>query len=200
MSYSFGAQAKYGEMGCKAVAAYFRSKGYAVEDLQGAREWQKRDIDLLVKGLTVEVKTDRYSSKAIFLEVTSHEKPGAVFKSRAEIWAYWFPGDGVLHWLALPALQWFMLKTDLSQYKHFEVDSHRGGRKWQAEGYVVPIADLKAAGVPVFSFKFTKERAEALIAAEAAGAGLTTAEGEDAHEDAQESATESATESEGEAA
>lgn len=124
-----------------------------VVDVSEHPEWQKRDIDLLVDGTMVEVKTDTHVPKNLFFELTIDGKPGCVFQSRAQYWAVVFPKYHQAVLVNLPYLQWWLLHHQ-HQYPLKRIRSHapkgKGLRYWDAFGVAIPISDLEAGGVPVF--------------------------------------------------
>lgn len=150
--YGFDEQMAVGDEGVRFIQDYLTSRKYLVEDVTGNRDYQRQDIDLRVKGQrkqawrTVEVKTDTYTSGNIYLELANGKNPGCVFKSRAEIWAYWFPNLSILLWISLPALQ-LWLALHLHEYERKKVMSGRGKGRWMVEGIAVPIRDLLDADV-----------------------------------------------------
>lgn len=151
-TYGFDEQIAVGDTGVAFVSEYLKAHKYLVEDVTKDRDYQRQDIDLRVKGQrkqawrTVEVKTDTYTNGNIYLELSAGRNPGCVFKSRAEIWAYWFPNLNVLLWINLPSLQ-LWLALHLHEYERKLVMSRRGKGRWAVEGIAVPISDLLDAEV-----------------------------------------------------
>ena len=148
-TYGWSAKLHEGAAGVKTVKKLLLERGFEVKDVQDQSEWQTRDVDLLVDGVTVEVKTDQYPAKNVALEVTCASGPGCLFKSRAEYWLYYFEQDKLLLWLDLRRLQWFVASVfdkGLS-YKRWRVTTIRGDRTWTAAGINVPLDDLRSAGV-----------------------------------------------------
>ena len=135
------------------VSALLQVRGWSVEDVSADGDYQAQDVDLVVqppessRHLTVEVKTDTYTTGNIFLELSSSSgKPGCVFKSRAQVWLYWLRELGVLLHIDLPALQLWLLEHH-EDYQRRRVHSKRGTSGWSVEGLLVPYQDLLAAGV-----------------------------------------------------
>lgn len=152
-TYGWKSQAELGTWGQGVVSAYLTAHGYLVEDVTGNRDYQRQDIDFLVKAQrkqawrTVEVKTDAYTSGNLFLElVTDKGLPGCVFKSRAEIWCYWLCELGQLLFIELPKLQLWLVEHS-HEYERTQVGSRRGKGRWSIEGICVPITHLRLAGV-----------------------------------------------------
>jgi hypothetical protein len=133
----------------RSLISHLRRLGHNVIDLSDVPSFQERDIDLVVDGQNVEVKSDFYKSENVFLEVTCNRRPGCVFKSRADYWLYYYPLTGKCYRLPLAKLQWF-LSLHMNDYEEKLVgESYREdtGRTWYASGRAVPIADLIEAGV-----------------------------------------------------
>lgn len=143
---------KRGELGEQLLIQHLRAQGHAVEDVSADWVWRKRDIDLLVDGQMVEVKTDSHDPKNLFLELTISGKPGCVFISRAQAWVVVYPKAAVAYWVELPYLQWWLLSHQ-GDYRPIVVKSHRSYAdrtvNWQVVGIAVPVADLIRDGVPV---------------------------------------------------
>lgn len=112
--------------------------GRVVEDVRQAKPWQRRDIDFLVDGVTVEVKTDTTDKPNFFIETRAFGKPGAVWKSRAEVWVYHFYHRDETYWLNLPRLQMFL-------WDH--PDGFRRVVAGDAHGVIIPISVLLVAGI-----------------------------------------------------
>lgn len=151
--YGWQQQVDVGAQGVAAVSDFLRSHGYVVEDVSADRDWQTMDVDLRVRGKrqqrwrTVEVKHDTYTSGNLFLELSSSSgKPGCVYKSRAQWWAYWLSGLGVLLLIDLPALQLWLLEYG-HVYERKTVISRRGRSTWSIEGLAIPWQELVYARV-----------------------------------------------------
>ena len=129
------------------VVDLLRASGKTVVDLSDIPAAQTRDVDLLVDGTYVEVKSDFHTPEKIFLELTCDNRPGCVFQSRADTWLYGFPDDHIWYEFNLARLQWFCVQH-VSDYplKHIH-STRRGNRVWVATGIVVPLAELEREGV-----------------------------------------------------
>jgi|SRR5579859_232616 len=147
-SFSFDKQLKVGDEGVSLLISHLTKVGHTVEDLTKGPNAQDRDIDLLVDGITVEVKSDSHKATNVFLELTCGNRPGCLFKSRADYWAIVFPKERIYYWVALPELQWWV-STHMANYKHLVIRSHRNKRLWKATGIAVPISDLFEAGLNI---------------------------------------------------
>lgn len=152
-TYRWAPQLALGAKGLRLVSALLRVRGFFVRDVSDIPDEQARDVDLYVqppessRWMTVEVKTDTYTSGNLFLELSSSSgKPGCVYKSRAQWWAYWLKGLEVLLLIDLPALQLWLLDHQ-AEYERKRVHSIRGRSGWSVEGLLVPYEELVAAGV-----------------------------------------------------
>jgi hypothetical protein len=139
-----------GNAGAKEVKRWLVQRGHVVQSVEKAKPWQVRDVDFIVDGQFVEVKTDTHQPGALFAEVTVDGKPGYVFKSRADVLLYYFPASDVLYWVNMAWLTW-LVHQEKPGLKVFQVQSGRNGRTWLCEGVVIPLAALEAVGaVEVF--------------------------------------------------
>ena len=102
--YGWREQLAVGASGERVVRDWLRSRGYTVVDVTGERDYQAKDIDLLLLDpecdpqgdayppqdcfwIDAEVKTDTYPNQFVFFEThTAENNPGALFKSRAQVW------------------------------------------------------------------------------------------------------------------
>lgn len=142
-AYGWQSQVQKGALGVAQLVTRLRAAGRTVVDLAEIPDAQQRDIDLLVDGRYWEVKSDFNESPNLFFELTCDDRPGCLFQSRADSWAYGFPLKETWYLLDLPRLQWFIAQ----QAGHYDlkvVHSTRGGRLWTATGIAVPLADLLA--------------------------------------------------------
>lgn len=147
-SYGFDSMARVGNIGVALLTKHFRAEGTEVVDVTADTRWRERDVDLIVGGAMVEVKTDTHKPKNIFIELTCAGRPGCVFMSRADYWAVVFPDSGTFHWIALPELQHWICHN-VGNYTPVVIRSHRKKAQWEAVGICVPVTDLKTAGVYV---------------------------------------------------
>lgn len=145
-TFDFGKQIRVGDDGVRAVARYLHGMGYHIEDVTADKVWQKRDVDLIVGNTLLEVKTDTHTTGNIFLELEYLDgRPGCLFQSRAEMWAYWNVEEGTLLLLFLPRLQ-LWVTNNRHKFETKRVRSKRGTRKWGIVGIAVPqqvILDAK---------------------------------------------------------
>lgn len=87
-----------GEVGEMAVINHYQKKGCAVEDVSDNPQYFKYDIDILINGQTVEVKTDyrMYETGNLLLEMVSNSNPayykeGWFITSKAQVFVFYSP-------------------------------------------------------------------------------------------------------------
>lgn len=148
IEHEWHAQVAKGDAGLAEVVAWLEGQELEVTRVDADRAWRDRDIDLLVSGngveRTVEVKSDYHGSGGLFVELTVDNRPGYLYKSRAQDLLYYYPREGVLYWVDLPRLQWWLRDKT---YPLKTVTSRRGARTWVAQGIVVNAEDLAKEGV-----------------------------------------------------
>ena len=142
-AYGWQPQVRKGALGVAQLVARLRAAGRTVVDLAEVPDAQQRDIDLLVDGRYWEVKSDFNESPNLFFELTCDNRPGCLFQSRADVWAYGFPLKEEWYLLDLPRLQWFIAQN-AGRYDLKVVHSTRNGRLWTATGIAIPLTDLLA--------------------------------------------------------
>lgn len=148
-SYGWSAKLREGAAGVEKVKAILTEQEYTVVDVTNDPKWQICDIDLLVNGEFVEVKTDQHEARNMAIELTVSGGPGCLFKSRARFWLYYFEREGKLYWLDLPRLQWYVTRAFYrgQVYQQWVTTSIRGDRAWTAGGVNIPIEELYREGV-----------------------------------------------------
>jgi Holliday junction resolvase-like predicted endonuclease len=149
MAYGWRNQLAVGAAGEARVADWLETQGWLVADMTDDRDEQRRDVDFLLyrdgHAYTAEVKTDTHAPKAMFVELAVDNKPGYIFKTRAEVLLYCFPEHDLVYWLEVPALLRYLYQQG-SRFDVKVVTSRNGKRTWQAEGIVVPLTELVACG------------------------------------------------------
>lgn len=144
-TFSWQAQLASGAAGQEAVKAWLLGAGYAVTDVSADPRYQGRDIDFLVSGLSVEVKTEHAARTNLFIEFD------ALQKSTADLWVYYLPhklGGWALVFDKLDLDCWVDTYADAFEVK--TVRTQAGRRSWTVTGIAVPITRLLSA-LPVLS-------------------------------------------------
>lgn len=135
-----------GRHGESRVIRHLLDKGHDVTDVSHDKVWQRRDVDLVVDQWTVELKTDSHAPVNVFAETTVGGKPGYLYKSRADYLLTLYSRHGVLLWVPLSSLLWWIGEHGPS-LKRRTITSRRSGRVWTAEGLLVPVSGLLSAGL-----------------------------------------------------
>ena len=98
MSNKFQQQMEIGKIGEQAIAKHYRQQGCIVVDVSADRGYQEIDIDMLINGQTVEIKTDynihRYGNICVELVSNDSEdryKAGWFFTSEAKVFIFYSP-------------------------------------------------------------------------------------------------------------
>ena len=126
--YPFQKQLEVGKIG----ENFFKSLDPKTRDVTGVPFYQDQDIDFISNDHTYEVKTDTTTTGNFFFETTQYGKTGAVFKSRAQYWVYYFSTLERAFVINLPDLQLFLMRAG----RVFQERTVVGGK---AQGLVVPI-------------------------------------------------------------
>lgn len=146
-SFSWTEQLAVGEAGERRFVSLMRSFGQPVTDLRQDTWYRKRDIDYRVGKNTVEVKTDMHSTGNVFIELVGGSgKPGCIFASRADMWAYLFPLEDTFYFIRVPELLLWLIDYS-REYERKAITSHRGKRKWTVLGIAIPVKRLLEDGV-----------------------------------------------------
>lgn len=134
-----------GKIGEAAVAAALKSKGHTVEDVSNIYEWQRKDVDFILRrnssSTTLEVKNDVKSNTTgnVYVETWCEEN-----KSR--------DGDGWYHYCEAEYIAFVQMKRGSAHIVQFQelihlIDTHnyKTSKKWDgsSEGILVPLADIK---------------------------------------------------------
>jgi hypothetical protein len=137
ITYGWKSKLAQGAAGQEAVKAWLIGAGYEVTDVSGIPAYQDEDIDFLVNGYTVEVKTDLRARKNLFIEFDAMEK------SSADLWVVYLPhffGGWVLVFDKNELHAWADTYADDFDLK--TVTTRVGGRSWSVTGIAVPIERL----------------------------------------------------------
>lgn len=122
----------------------------SVEDVSQNPEYFKKDIDVLINGVSYEFKMDRYDTGYCFLETISNTRTGALgwlFVSQAKWLIYAFPEKGVAYVSDMKVLrEWFLdninwyIEND--QMKRVTTDNQKG-YKYFSYGFLVGLKLLE---------------------------------------------------------
>lgn len=146
MRHNWKSTLAFGDQAAEEVANALRARGNTVIDLTKLPDAQRRGVDYVVDGEYIDIKADNHPSKAIFLELEVKGQTGCFYKSRADAWLYYFPKEGKLYRLDLPALQ-LHIARHLDRYPQRSAWSRAGSKEWSATGAIVPMQSLLDLGI-----------------------------------------------------
>ena len=152
-SYTFDEKNKFSKEGINVVCSYLKSlkKTIEVKNVEDDKNYQKNDIDLvwIYKKennnlmISIEVKTDKYSTGNFWLETLSNEDlktPGCFVKSKAKYLFYYFTEWDSMYILPLKKTrQWFLENIDRFKENRTTTKDQSGKYKHTTVGRIVPI-------------------------------------------------------------
>lgn len=147
--YGWHEQLAVGASGEYVVGSWLQSRGIDFIDVSNDAHWQSRDIDLIAylgqgedrNTVAVEIKTDTYDNGRVFFELYSAElRPGALPKSRADVWLIYKPARGGILKVKPANVLALVLRRD--DFKTFPVHNQKG--QVRAYGVNIPISTLVA--------------------------------------------------------
>lgn len=125
----FSQQMAIGKKGEQAVKNYYISKGAEVVDVSNDKEYQKKDIDLIINGQAVEVKLGRKipQYKELCIEIVSNDNPGYFrkgwfFTSQADILIYYSPAEKMMYQIKLADFRKYY-EENQNRLKHIRVEN-----------------------------------------------------------------------------
>ena len=141
-------QLKVGAWGEAVAKRWLVAQGFHVSDVRHDTYYQARDIDFIVDGYFVEVKTDKRADATgnLYLERAALEK------SQAHVWIYIVPGrnwlftfnhDDLLHYLHAALASGRTLRSVESQWSDKAgADGDDPARTWRAQGIPFLMSEL----------------------------------------------------------
>lgn len=155
---------KYAEIGAVEVTKYLETTGWTVTNVEGDKEYQSLDIDLVAsragETVTIEIKADNYGSKTdnYFCETisnTSKNTLGCFYSTKADYIFYYFLDTFELHVIpAIEAQEW--LRANEYRYRiHSVKTTGANGEYWYSnQGRLVKRTDLQNyVDVQIIDFK-----------------------------------------------
>lgn len=142
----FSDSLKTGEFGEHAIWNLFMKQSWvrSVIDVRSDKAFQEQDIDFLIEDVRrqftpIEVKTDYKANETgnIAYELTTSGNMGCFEKTKAKYIMYYIPGNETAHMIDV-----IKLRTYIHEKRPDEI--RMGDR---ASGFLLPIDDLKVAGV-----------------------------------------------------
>ena len=155
-SYTFIEKDNFSKRGIEIVCRYLKSlkKTVQIKNVEGEKDYQKNDIDLVwvykkddkSRMISIEVKTDKYTTGNFWLETISNEEigtAGCFIKSKAKYLFYYFTEWDNMYIIPLKKAQsWFL--ENLNRFRESKTTTKDGlGRhKHTTVGRLVPIETM----------------------------------------------------------
>lgn len=147
--HNFNKSIEIGDEGEAAVLAYLNqgSNIASIKDVTADPEYQKKDIDLLVKlkngdEIGVEIKSDQYTSGNLYYEAISnceYNVPGCMEKSQANSLLYYFTETKELYLINLDAYRkWFEANKESFKMVTIKNRTRKGDGISHSKGYLIP--------------------------------------------------------------
>lgn len=153
MNYSFETANSIGKKGECAINIFLTSQGMAVEDVSKKKEYQKKDIDFLVKTsdyeFSVDIKTDTkaFITGNFAVELISNTnkdfyKEGYLKTSEATYFCFFTPQDQVAYFVKVSELR-ELYKRKSGFFRHLYTTQNEFGNVWkQGRICLVPLSLL----------------------------------------------------------
>ena len=124
----FSRQKAIGTQGEQVVKEYYLSQGAEVVDVSNDKEYQAKDIDLIINGQTVEVKTATKlpDYKEFCIEIVSNDNPGYYrkgwfFTTQADILIYYSPKEKLMYQIKMDEFRkYYEAHKDFLKHKRIE--------------------------------------------------------------------------------
>jgi len=153
-AYTFVEKDKFSKKGINVVYNYLNSlkKTIKVKNVENDKKYQKNDIDLVwiyrkdnkPLMISVEVKTDRYTTGNFWLETLSNEEIGTLgcfLKSKARYLFYYFTEWDNMYIIPLKKAQsWFLENLNRFRESKTTTKDENGNHKHTTVGRLVPIS------------------------------------------------------------
>lgn len=163
------------EVGIQVSTIYLRDilKYPEIINVENHEGFRKKDIDLLaiiedddgMRGTTIEVKTDQYTSGNLFFETISNIQkgtPGCLMYSEADWLHYYFTGYKQLYIMGMKPFREWVLRNR-SRYRPRNTSTGKGTEQhYTSEGIPIPLRDIRNS-FPEFSGKLVDAAALGLI-------------------------------------
>lgn len=150
--HDFNDKLKLADKACIDITKYLESTGYKVMNVEGDREYQKKDIDILIEksgiNLSVEIKGDSYYPKNFYIEEISNvnkNTPGCLLYTESDYIFYYFIKYKELYIIDTKEFQnWYKLNKDSGKLKEIntKIVTPVGGGYYQSYGRTLNIKIL----------------------------------------------------------
>jgi len=155
-SYTFDEKNNFSKEGIKMVCAYLNSlkKTIKIKNVEDDPAYQKNDIDLVwiyeKEGneimISIEVKTDKYTTGNFWLETLSNEglgTPGCFVKSKAKYLFYYFTKWDNMYIIPFKKAQkWFLENFNRFRESKTTTKDEKGDYRHTTVGRLVPIESM----------------------------------------------------------
>jgi hypothetical protein len=152
-SYTFTEKNDFSKKGISVVCAYLShlKKTILVKNVEDDPDYQKNDIDLVwvykkedkQLMISIEVKTDKYTTGNFWLEILSNEElgtPGCFLKSKAKYLFYYFTKWDSMYIMPLGVAKgWFLANLDRFKTSKTTTKDEKGNYRHTTVGKLVPI-------------------------------------------------------------
>lgn len=146
----FDKQLEKGEQGEQAIEAYYKQQGCIVQNMTMDKEYWEKDIDLIINGQTVEVKTDTRVAETqnLCFELVSNDneemyKPGWFFTSEANVFIIYSPQTRMSYQILSKEIrQLYEQRKDLFKERCLTFREYRGLDKHSVIA-IIPIETVK---------------------------------------------------------
>ena len=152
-SYTFTEKNDFSKKGISVVCAYLSSlkKTISIKNVEDDPNYQKNDIDLVwvykkenkELMISIEVKTDKYTTGNFWLEILSNEElgtPGCFVKSKAKYLFYYFTEWDSMYIMPLGvAKEWFFANLKRFRESKTTTKDENGNYRHTTVGRIVPI-------------------------------------------------------------
>jgi hypothetical protein len=152
-SYTFTEKNDFSKKGISVVCAYLSSlkKTISIKNVEDDPNYQKNDIDLVwvykkenkELMISIEVKTDKYTTGNFWLEILSNEElgtPGCFVKSKAKYLFYYFTEWDSMYIMPLGvAKEWFLVNMKRFRESKTTTKDEKGNYRHTTVGRIVPI-------------------------------------------------------------
>lgn len=146
----FDKQLAKGEQGEQEIEAYYKQQGCIVQNMTMDKEYWKKDIDLIINGQMIEIKTDTRiaDTQNMCFELVSNDneemyKPGWFFTSEADVFIIYSPQTKMSYQILSKEIrQLYEQRKDLFKEKCLTFREYRGLDKHSVIA-IIPIATVK---------------------------------------------------------
>ncbi len=123
-------------------------------DVRDSQLHRWRGVDYIYQSVCVDCKTDTHRPENFFLEFEVSGAAGALYKTRADFWWYYFLNSSQAYFIAIPQLLYWL--EGCKEKRVATIQSSNKKTVWSARGYVVPVEGLVNAHIAFIDGKSPK--------------------------------------------